>query len=343
MRRGVKLLLIGLAGVGVVSVASPVSADEEGAGVGEDRWVPSLAVVSGVTVQDQSGDVTSFDSLGNPIDDRVSASGSDLAVTPYVGGNLQLLSPALPLPGRPRLFVDGELLPSFGQDRDVALERDPGSFVPPAGINYPDTAVRGQGSSTTATLDTWVFAAAVGVAFPFEFMGRRLWAKPSFGWIRYKVDVEGLVRDVQCTPFPPPPANVSTNCQDLPPNLGTFPPFLGFDGFERNVTLSASDSQWFNGIGPGLELELSVGRFGPVGSSLFLDAHAYRILGKRKVSLTGSASFPQSPPGSGHPPGTSLPGTLPAADYTANWSFETNPWMFRAGAGVRFQWLGFER
>lgn len=326
MRRGVKLLLIGLAGVGIASsswVASPVSAAEEGAGVVEDRWVPSLAVVSGVTFQDQSARLASSDSVGNPIDDRFPASGSDLAVSPYVGGNLQLLSPALPLPGRPRLFVGGGLLPSFGQDRDIAVEDDPGAFVPPAGNLYPDTAVRGQGSSTTATLDTWVFAAAVGVAFPFELMGRQVWVKPSFGWIRYKMDVEGLLRDIQCAPFPgPPPVQVSTQCRDLPNSI---PPF---DGFQRDVTLSASDSQWFNGIGPGFELEMSVGRFGPVGSSLFLDAQAYRILGDRSVSLTNSASFDDQ---------------LGSADYTANWSFETKPWMFRAGAGIRFHWLGFGR
>lgn len=329
MRSGVKLLLIGLVGFGVASsiwVVPPSSSAQEveqTARVGEDRWVPSLAVVSGVTFQDQKGKLTSSDSAGNPIDDRVSASGSDLAVTPYVGGSLQLLSPELPLPGRPRLFVDGEILPSFGQDRNVALERDPGPFIPPPGNLYPDTAVRGQGSSTTATVDTLVFAAALGVAFPFEFMGRRLWAKPSVGWIRYKMDVEGLVRDVQCSPFPAPPTPpVSTQCQDLPNSI---PPF---DGFQRNVSISASDSQWFNGIGPGLELEMWMGRFGPVGSSLFLDAHAYRILGDRSVSLSGSASFDD-------PLGT--------ADYNAGWSFEVKPWMFRAGAGIRLQWLGFER
>jgi len=348
----VNLLLIGLAGIGIASAwvalpaaaqESPASAAEERAPDGADRWVPSLAVVAGVTFQRQFATAFSSDAMGNPIDDRCPqevlaapgvptaadclVSDNQWAVTPYVGGNLELLTPTLPLPGRPRLFVNGELLPSFGADRQVALEGDPGPFQVPGGIRYPDSAVRGQGSSTTATMDTWAFAAAIGVALPFEFKGRQLWAKPSFGWIRYKIDVQGVVRDVQCSPFPPPPGNLTTQCEDLPPNPGAQPPFPGFDGNRRDVFLSDSDSQWYNGIGPGFELEMTVGRFGPIGSTLFLDAHAYYILGDRSVILSDSASFDDA---------------LGVDDYNARWSFEVDPWMLRAGAGVRFQWLGFE-
>ena len=36
------------------------------------------------------------------------------------------MTPALPIPTRPRLFVSGEILPTFASDRDLALEGDPG-------------------------------------------------------------------------------------------------------------------------------------------------------------------------------------------------------------------------
>jgi hypothetical protein len=349
----VNLFVIGLVGIAVLSgwFAAPASAaeegepesaseaesaSEEGARAGDHRWVPSLAIISGVTFQQQSATVVSSDSFGNPIGGRCPqdvrlmpgittaadclVDGTQWAVSPYVGANLEILTPTLSLPGRPRIFLNGAVLPSFAPDREIALEGDPGEFEVPSTIRYPDTAVLGQGSSTTATLDTWVFAAAIGVAFPFEFKGRRLWAKPSVGWIRYKMDVQGLVRDVQCAPFPPPPAQVTTQCEDLPNQ--------NFTGFRRDVSLSASDSQWYDGVGPGFELEMMVGRFGPIGSSLFIDAHAYRILGDRSVFLSDSASFDD---------------VLGTDDYNAAWSFEVDPWMLRAGAGVRFQWLGFDK
>ncbi len=339
----VNLLGIGLVAVVVLSGwAAPAGAAEEGLRFGEDRWAPSLAVVSGVTFQLTSAGVSSFDGTGTAL--RPSNFDDEWAVSPYVGADLRLMTPTLPLPGRPRLFLSGQVLPSFGRDRQTAKEGDPGPFQPPTSVTYPDTAVPGQGSATTGTLDTWIFGAGLGIAFPFDLRGRRLWIKPSIGWLRYKMDVVGEVRDVQCTPFPrPPPQAISTECGNVPPNPGQFPPNPGFVGFQRDVILSSQESQYFNGLGPGLELEMIVGRFGPIASSLFLDAHAYNILGNRKISMTSSASFPRSPDGTGHPPtNPTAPGTLPPADLSGAWTFEVDPWMFRAGGGIRFQWLGFD-
>ena len=97
---------------------------------GEDRWVPSLAITSGVTVQKQLGGAGSFIEDGFvPI--RGLVIGDDIAVSPFVGGTLELMTPALPIPTRPRLFVSGEILPSFASDRDLACEGDPGGVRGP--------------------------------------------------------------------------------------------------------------------------------------------------------------------------------------------------------------------
>jgi hypothetical protein len=66
---------------------------------GEDRWVPSLAITGGVTVQQQDGSSDSFlvdpNSVSTPI--RGFIDGSDTAVSPFVGGSLEVMSPALPI------------------------------------------------------------------------------------------------------------------------------------------------------------------------------------------------------------------------------------------------------
>ncbi len=100
---------------------------------GEDRWVPSLAISGGVTIQNQDGTSDSFlvdvNSDSTPL--RGLIEGSDTAVSPFVGGSLEVMSPALPLPLRPRLFLSGEILPTFASDRDLAVEGDPGCIRGP--------------------------------------------------------------------------------------------------------------------------------------------------------------------------------------------------------------------
>jgi hypothetical protein len=277
---------------------------------GEDRWVPALAATSGVTIQDQEAAVASLDvTNGAPL--RNPADGDDLAVSPYVGANLQLMTPAIPaIPGRPRVFATGEILPTFASSRNIANEGNASSFgFPPELGQFPDVAITGQGSVTTAEVQTLAFGAAIGIAFPFEVRGRQLRLKPSAGWIRYEVDVEGSVLSAICD-------GGGSRCR-----TDATPP-----GFARLIELQGSDSQWFDGIGPGLEIEMDVYRLGSFGVSLFLDGHAYRVLGDRTVDFSDSVTFTDPLGG---------PDT-----YVADWSFEVDPWIYRAGLGIRIHWLG---
>jgi hypothetical protein len=342
---------------------------------GEDRWVPSLAVISGFTLQGQEAslaavseemsDPAAVELLVPPVIGR-----SDDAVSPYVGASLALMSPALPLPGRPRLFLGAEILPTFAASRDIAKVGDPVGFtfpdVPPPPLLdpedqpgpcepedrecYPRTGfaedlILGNGGWTTAEIDTLVFGATVGVAFPFELLGRPLRVKPSFGWIRYRIDVEGRAARAQCPPFltdTPTPAP-STACASFDPR-GPFDPDDPFrnpvsqPGFKREIELGAQDSQHFNGIGGGLEIEMDTGRVGPFGVSLFLEGRFYRILGDRTVDLSDSVPFEEETVTSVLPPFREA--SLPAITATANWPFEVEPWMYRAGLGLRLYWLG---
>ena len=91
--------------------ALPVALAAQGQ-VRPDRWVPSVALISGITLQEWDGAVSSEICRGCSFPDPKAAEplrdpdeSDDLDVTPYFGGNLELMTPQLPLPGSPRLFV----------------------------------------------------------------------------------------------------------------------------------------------------------------------------------------------------------------------------------------------
>ena len=305
---------------------------------GEDRWVPSLAITSGATIQQQQGSADSCLFLGSTSPDSCNTRDDppdpelrgfferdDLAVSPFVGGALELMTPALPIPGRPRLFLSGEILPTFATDRDLALEKDPGCIRgsnPDAGCardggeaTFREEDANGVGSRTSARVDTLVYGASLGVAFPARIGKRQLRIKPSIGWIHYKLEADALVVDAVCSP--------DDQCTIVDNRL-------------RERILTASGSQRFNGIGGGVDLELDTGRFGPIGSALFLGTRAYRILGDRSFSFGTERDFPETRTDDG-----SEIVFGPETDV-GRFEVKVDPWMFRAHLGIRFYWLGNE-
>jgi hypothetical protein len=283
---------------------------------GEDRWVPSLAITSGLTIQKQKGSAKSLlyeDMNPDPINLRGFVNGKDTAVSPFVGGSLELMAPAFSIPTRPRLFVSGEILPTFASSRDLALEGDPGCVRGPKpgspcatdedGV-FGERAANGVGTRTSAEVDTVVFGLNLGVAFPLQIGKRQLRIKPSFGWINYEVDAEGLVVNANCDP--------TSEC-------------TGDGGFLRETVLSASDSQRFNGIGPGLDIEMDTGRFGPLGASLFLGGRAYAIVDDRTFSFSTEETFDDQ---------------LGMDRAVGRFEVEVDSWIYRAHVGIRLHWLG---
>lgn len=314
--------------VAALAQTSGDAARAEGTGgSGTERandWVPSFAVISGVTVQDWNATVkgtripSSGPSAGVPEDLRPPQRGDGRDVTPYVGGNLELMTPALPLPTSPRLFVGGDVAAEFGTERRVAHEGDPSAIrspVPPASqgsATFSEGSALGQGSKTTGEVDTLVYGAHVGVAFPAEVRGHRLRIKPSFGWMRYEVDVSGLIVDAECF--------------DVLQANGGCEPFLG--GFLREQRFAASGSETLDGIGPGLDVEMDTGRVGPLGTSIFVGARLYRLLGNTTVDLQPLPQSYDDPLGQG--------------TSSARFTLDVDRWMYRVGLGFRLQWRGWE-
>ena len=302
---------------------------------GEDRWVPSLALTSGLVLQTQRGAADSVlfeDMTPPPVELRGPVAGEDFVLAPFFGGSLALMTPALAIPTRPRFFLSAEVIPTFGSDRDLAFEGNPDCVRGPLPndpcardedgtrrIPFGEGEANGQGTRTTATIDTLVYGALLGLAFPLKIGSREIRIKPSFAWMSYKVNGEGTVVNATCDVDPSDPTSMD-QCTDITrPGPTTIP------GLLRETTLRASASQRFNGIGPGLDIEMDTGQFGPIGSSLFVGGRAYAVLGDRAFAFGTSESFDD-------------PFGMDTA--AAAFAIEVDPWIFRAHAGIRFQWLG---
>lgn len=326
------------------------------------RWVPSLSFQGGTTAQDMDSGINSrcanggpevdiffppprnrtetrpacaFPSLVTPGNLRPVTQEEELAFTPLVGASLAISSPRLgPLPFRPRAFVSGELITFWGTERQIAKENDPGPLEIPEGkfnVNeFTAVAFLGTGSKLTSEVQLLGWGARTGLAFPFEFRERRLWLKPSFGWMQYEIDVEGVVSSALKDDAFPPPGN----------GTGV-----------REVRLQGSGSETYNSIGPGLELEMEAGQFGPVGISIFAGANAYRVLGNRKIKFSDSKACNATSPCPSNLFNTDFTTTPPSLvpvpepaigddDYSADFSFQVEPWVYRGHVGVRFNWLG---
>jgi hypothetical protein len=309
---GLVCALLGAAGAGAeVPTIEPTPVDEKPAASEPepkdetDRWVPALAVFSGVLVQKVEATVVSSvrpapsdlpdqPPPGTPFD------GDDVAVDPFVGGTAELMTPGLSfVPGRPRLFLHGDVAAQFGFERDVVKEGNPGEMprVDDGGLPIPELAVPGQGSVVTAEAGQFLFSAGAGVAFTVEAWERRLRIKPSVEYMQEKIEVTGVVHRAEDT-NPDDPSTVA----------------------DRFIEMQGSGKKTYRGIGPGLEVELDTARAGPFMLTIFLNGAAYKILGDREISFTDSF--------------TDEHGT-----ETAAWSFEKDPWSYRAGVGLRFRWL----
>jgi hypothetical protein len=294
----------------------------------ENRWIPSLSISGGALILPQDGFVDSTiteDGTTSPL--QGPTDGDDLVVSPFVGAGLQLMTPALSIPTRPRFFLGGEILPTFGSEREVATQGDPkcisgpevgavcvDQLTGPLERTFPEDAAQGEGSNTVTLTDTLTFGASLGVAFPARLGGRQLRIKPSFGWLHYKIDGSGLVVNAQCDP-----EDRCTPEQGVPG--GPITP-----GFLRDVTLMGEASKSFDAIGGGLDIEVDTVRYGPVGASLFLGGGFYRTVGDRTIGFSATQSDTDQ---------------IGAYSATANWEIEVDPWMYRAHVGIRFQWLGF--
>lgn len=334
MRESALASRIGLCLIVLTSVATPLSA----VSAGELRERPNrplvaLAAQFGGTFQPWEADSTvticrggsfSPSCTGTQEPLRPSSSGDDVDSTPFIGAALEILSPEIPLPGSPRFFAGGEVIRSVGLERKVAIEGDPGpitSPIPPAAAadtSFSEDGAIGNGSETVATIGDLGFGAFAGFAFPFEWLDRDFVIRPSVNWLRFEVDIEGFASDAECREF-----TVGVNTVTRCVTTTTSGP-----GFLRETTLRGSTTETFDAIGPGIDLEMEIGRVGQFVPSLFFGARFYKILGDRKIALSdGPDSFSD---------------VVGNDEARARFGFEVDPWIYRLGVGLRVTWLGLD-
>jgi hypothetical protein len=273
-----------------------------------DRWVPALGIFSGVIGQNSGADISTGIQVGTTVPLRPPADDRDILWSPFVGGDLELMTPGWhALPGSPRLFVRGGLDATFGFNRDIAKEGSPDDLEFPAlgpadpPFNLQERQVPGQGSSLSARVTSPAIRAGGGLALTFELGERRVRLKTSVEYLRTEIDLDGKARDA--TRF-------------LPGGPG--PPVM--PTVFRFVTIDEQSEFTVDGLGGGLELEADAGRAGPMLLSLYVGGQAYRVLGDTKTSFTGSF-------------------TDVFSTETAQFDFEVDPWHYRAGVGLRFRFV----
>lgn len=298
----------------------------------KDRFAVGMAITSGVLIGQQNGrvetsaDVTvppplfltgeaspRFVPVETPAPFARPAVDALNAVSPFVGVNLELMTPALDIvPGAPRVFGAVEFLPTFASKSTVALQGVATEFKIPdfEPRFFPANAISGTGSRVDAEVMTSIFAANLGVAFAFEVRERLLRVKPAVGWIRWGVIAEGKALDAY-----------KDDPDVFPPVFA--PPFYGSN--IRLVEISGRGSGFFNAVGPGLEIEMELGRRGPFRPVMFLGGFAYRTVGEDSIVFTEQ---------------TTVNDPLGEATYGARWTFQVDPWTYRAALGFRLRWVG---
>jgi hypothetical protein len=320
--------------VALLLSALPSGAQEAGSARSIDaRWIPSFALTPGIIWGRQHGAVSSdcrapgsdppaptacnpnFPRNTNPL--RPGAVDDELAATPYVGGNLSLQTPTLARLGRPRLFAGVELPYMFGIDRNVAEKERPTGIREPDNPNsgefLDEGAMLGVGSRTRSEVHGLAFGAKAGASLAFEAFGKRFQVKPSANWLRLQIGVRGRIEHGLCYNY--------CDVDGIP--------FGSAFGFTRVITLKAHDTLSLDGVGPGLDLEMETGRFGPYTVALFAGGGGYYLIGDRSVVFEVDRTIGPDPLGA-------------PVDYHAKFSFRVSPWLYRAGIGLRLSWVGYD-
>jgi hypothetical protein len=312
-----------------------------------ERWVPSFAIFSGVIAAELEADVESgmmgrrlfyrpsepppapqfsfgdavfVPPLGEPLQPvRPPASGDDLGVEPFIGGQLELMTPALQrVPGRPRFYIAGDVSWSFGFNRDVAKEADPGEMELPEAddLRTAEASVEGQGSRATTEPEDLVIGANAGIAFTIDIGERRLRIKPNAGYLRQELEYTGSVNRA---------VKISSGRNNFPQE--------NTPATWETIKIEGRDQEVYHAIGPGLELEFDAARAGPFMLSLFAGANAYKIIaGDRTIEFEGTDTWEQNSP-------DEFGGGTNTRTEEASWKFVKAPWSYRGAVGIRFRWL----
>jgi len=360
------------------------------------QWQPAIAVQGGVLAQTASGMLSGSEVYGacwlgiprggpddcnwqqtgstdNQFLTRQDTPASDTSrmMTPYFSLATEVMSPALLLDwGSPRALAHVDIGYAFGFARGITrigspLDRMELPF-PPSQLSThqpplynSEQEIVGQGAKLTASVDSLLVGAGLGIAFTFEIGDRTFRFKPTVEYLREEIEISGTLRQAARTTFFSPPRDASqwspTNQVfgdplDLPED--PTPADVGF----REINLDGSSSRVYHGVGPGLEVEMDTGRVGPFVVSIYSGIRAYHFFGDDLSVKFDAQNAPDDSfliPGEGDVPGPGsnvesrnenlfrncrvpTPGQDPLCE-SASFSFEKESWAYTGHVGLRFR------
>ena len=224
------------------------------------RWTPALSLEIGPNVHATEGSsmTANDDPLGDP--PRPGSARENTLISAHISGALEIMTPAVDLPGKPRLFFFGEVAHVSSQERGIAREGQPGPLIEPdLPLGFDEVAVLGQGSIVNVDWRNRFYGAGVGISFHTEIAGWQLAIKPSARYFNRELLAEATV------------ARAFRPTRTVPETS-----FL---------VLTGDDSLDVHAVGPGLELELTAGTLDDFTFAVFLSAGAYKVLGDTKVTF----------------------------------------------------------
>lgn len=230
----------------------------------------------------------------------------ELVASFLAGATVGFLTPALDVPGRPRVFVD--LNVSAAQTVEVALARrgNPGQVTLPSDNPPPfpvgEGALGGGGTQMSVQHQGPQFHAGLGISMEFPVFGDQLIRlKPAAVYSRTILDLDAqTVRPVRLN-------------NDSGANQG-------LEDF-RIISLSEQRTEVYHAVGPSFELEYVPNiQVGPFTLSVFGRAHASRIFSGLKTQM-------QQCNVAGGQPGE-----------CASWKYTQDEWTYRATLGVHLNW-----
>ncbi|MFK7898126.1 MAG: hypothetical protein AB8G23_20005 [Myxococcota bacterium] len=274
-----------------------------------DRWLPGFSLEGGIRALSTESSVDSAQRGRFKNDAR--------PVFAYIGGAIHLATPVLYQPlaqreGRESFAPEIRLFGRFGAATSfdgrfrTVTEGSPGGLIIPlldndgdgmADAEPPVAAIIGQGSSTGSTSEPLILSASFGADLAFDVRGRRLHIKPSLEWIRQEDEVVGVLGFAEAIDGDP----IQCPC--------------------RTAFVRVSDREAFNGIGPGLEVELEASRLQDFLMTFYVGAKAFYSL-ETEIVLNGSAPFSDA---SG------------IAEIRS--TYERDRWDYQVSTGFRLHWL----
>ncbi len=297
-------------------------------------------------------------------------------MTPYFSLATELMSPALLSDwGSPRALAHVDIGYAFGFARGITRIGSPldqmelpfpfselTDRVPPS--YGSEQEIIGQGAKLTASVDSLLVGAGLGIAFTFEIGDRTFRVKPTVEYLREEMKISGTLRQATRTTFYNPPSDMSQWTPTTPifsddpfnfppdPDENPTPAEAGY----REINLDGSSSRVYHGVGPGLEVEMDTGRVGPFVVSIYSGIRAYHFMGddlsvKFDAQNTPDDSFLLPGEGDVPGPGSNVEGRnenlfrncrVPTPDQdplceSASFSFEKESWAYTGHVGLRFR------